>query len=192
EACDIAGALLHAELVLGYERDRTVIYGSSMGGAASIKVAGLLGHGIAGVIAHGSYADFFRSAEGRLGKTGTFLLKLFLPAGVRNGLDSFRPEDYPGPWQKTRFAYITGEQDRICPPEASEELAGKTGGMVIKLRGEGHPVWKRSRSGEPRITAALERALEYIDGDGPSDRLIDGTVKLFDRSASKECYNRKR
>ncbi|MFO8182680.1 MAG: phosphatase PAP2 family protein [Candidatus Aegiribacteria sp.] len=192
EACDIAGALLHAELVLGYERDRTVIYGSSMGGAASIKVAGLLGHGVAGVIAHGSYADFFRSAEGRLGKAGTFFLKLFLPAGVRNGLESFRPEEYPGPWQKTRFAYITGEQDRICSPEASEELAGKTGGIVIKLRGEGHPVWKRSRSGEPRITAALERALEYIDGDCPSDRLIDGTVKLFDRSASKECYNRKR
>lgn len=179
EAYDIAGALLHAELVLGYERNRTVIYGSSMGAAASIKVAGLLDRGVAGIIAHGSYADFFSSAEGRLGKAGTFLLKLFLPPGVRNGLGTFRPEDYVGPWQNTRFAYITGELDRICPPETSEELARKTGGMVITLRGQGHPVWKHSRGGEPRIEAAVELALEYIDGDGPADLLIDGKVELF-------------
>lgn len=185
EACDIAGALLHAELILGYDRDMIVIYGSSMGGAASIKLAGLLGHGVAGVIAHGSYSDFFRSAEGRLGKAGTFLLKLFLPPGVRNGLGSFRPEDYPGPWHNTRFAYITGELDSICPPETSEELARRTGGMVITLGGQGHPVWKRSRGGEPRTEAALELALDYIDGEGHTDLLIDGKVSIFNRSASK-------
>lgn len=179
EVLDLAGVLVHAEYQLGFDRSLTIVYGSSMGAAAAMKLAGLLQREIAGVVAHGAYLDFFSSARRRLGGPRTLLLKLFLPKGVRDGLKDLMPADYAARCTMTRFVYITGELDRISPPEISRELAGITGGRIIILEGRGHPVWKRDSGDLPQIGIAIGLAMEsvYCEGDGEFRVSVSGEVR---------------
>ena len=173
EAYDLAGAIMEAVAGMGFARSSIILYGSSMGGAVAMKVAGLLGEGVAGVIVHGTFSNFFESSDMRLGVIRTRIMKLFMPAGVRNGLEVFRPGDYPGRWQRTRFVYITGERDSISPPEVSEELSGLTGGRVILLDGAGHPVWHSRSWSAIQIRSAFTEALGFIRGESSGNIIVD-------------------
>jgi undecaprenyl-diphosphatase len=184
EALDLAGALLQAGSEMGFRRSETVIYGSSMGGSTALKVAGLLDDEVAGVIAHGAYSDFFRSARFRMGGFRTALLKLILPPGVRLGLKEFRPADYAGRCRQTRIVYITGELDRISPPEISIELSGMTGGGVIAMEGAKHPVWDRPGWNREQMGAAMNEAVRFIRGEVSGDLRIDGSGNIHDHPGS--------
>jgi len=123
EVYDVLGALKHADF-LGYSRNRIIIYGSSMGGAAALKVTGLLDIPVAGVIAHGSYADFFGASRARLGAIRTWLLRMLIPRSPRNGLDHFRPLEYTGAASAaSSVVFIHGSRDRISPVSSGREAA---------------------------------------------------------------------
>jgi len=169
EVLDLAGALIHAEYRLGFERSLAVVFGSSMGAAAALKLSGLLQRELAGVVAQGAYMEFFSSARRRMGRLRTMLMKLILPKGVRDGLEDFRPVEYAARCTMTRFVYITGELDRISPPELAGEMAGMTGGRALILEGRGHPVWKRDTGSMPQIGAAIGLAMESVYGEGEGE-----------------------
>jgi len=187
EAYDIAGVLLHVRDVMGFDRSRTLIYGSSMGGAASMKVSGLLGEKIAGVILHGVYSNFFDAALSRMGRIKTAILKLFLPTGVMNGLKDFKPFDYISQPQVARFVYINGTRDRISPPDTGEELADKTEGLSLILDGAGHPAWLQDRWSRPQMEAVLKVAVKYIQGIDMEHLSVDGSGFIHNYPASLEA-----
>ena len=184
EAYDLAGVLIHARDDMGFNRRRTSIYGSSMGGAVALKVSGLVNGNVAGVIAHGVSRNFFEASVTRMGKLKTIFLKLFLPAGVRYGLKAFEPSDYIEQPQKTRFVYINGSRDRISPPETGERLAEDTDGFALMLNGAGHPVWQYNSWSRPQIETALKEAVRFIQGTDIEHMSVDESGIIHDYPAS--------
>ncbi|RKZ09423.1 hypothetical protein DRQ25_06450 [Candidatus Fermentibacteria bacterium] len=187
EAYDLAGVLSHVRDTMGFARNRTVIYGSSMGGAVAMKVSGLLGDGVAGVISHGVFMNFFEASVFRMGRLRTVILKLFLPRGVMNGLKVFMPCDYIGQPLKTRFVYISGKRDRISPPETGLRLAGETGGLALILERAGHPVWKCDTWSRPQMETVLNEAVKYIQGMDTEHLSVDGSGFIRNYPASSEA-----
>ena len=172
---------------MGFDRRRTVIYGSSMGGAVALKVSGLLGNSVAGVISHGVFRNFFEASVFRMGRLRTVILKLFLPAGVRNGLKVFTPSDYIGQPLVTRYVYITGTLDRISPPETSLRLAEETGGLALLLERAGHPAWQYDRWSRSQMETALYEAVKYIHGVDTEHLSVDGSGFIRNYPASLEA-----
>ncbi len=187
EAYDLAGVLKHAGADMGFDRRRTVIYGSSMGGAIALKVAGLLGESIAGVISHGVFNNFFEASVSRMGRLKTVILKLFMPAGVRYGLKVFVPCDYVGQPLKTRFVYISGTRDRISPPETGVRLAEETDGLALILDGAGHPAWQYDEWSRPQMEATLNEAIKFIRGMDTEHLSVDGSGFVRNYPASLEA-----
>ncbi len=187
EVYDLAGALSYTRDRMGYTRDRTVIYGSSMGGAVAMKVCGLLDDPVAGVITHGVFRSFFEASVLRLGRFRTGILKLLLPASARNGLKAFLPCDYIGQPQKTRFVYITGALDRIAPPDSVTVLAERTDGLALILDCAGHPVWQYDRCNRTQMEAALIEAMKFIQGSNERLLRVDGSGLVCNYPASHEA-----
>lgn len=175
EVYDLAGVLLHARDCMGFDRRRTVIYGSSMGGAVAMKVSGLLGESIAGVISHGVYWNFFEASVSRMGRLRTAILKLLLPTGVMNGLKVFMPSDYIGQPLKTRFVYINATRDRISSLETGVRLAEKTEGLALILERAGHPAWQRDGWSRSQMETALNEAMKFIRGMDTEHLSVDGS-----------------
>lgn len=166
EALDVLGALDHARDALGFERGRTLLYGSSMGAASAMKAAGLLAEPLGGVIAHAPFASFFDASRGRLGRVRTTLMKRLLPASSRRGLEVFRPMEYARMASQTRFAILGGSLDRISPPTLCAVLAGELDGAVhLILEGEGHPSGYRRTRSPGGIREALRAALQTFSGN---------------------------
>ncbi len=187
EVYDLAGVLDHVRDSMGFDRSRTLIYGSSMGGAVAQKVSGLLGDGVAGVISHGVFRNFFEASVVRMGRLRTAILKLFLPRGVSNGLKVFMPCDYIGQPLKTRFVYITGTRDRISPPETGLRMAEETGGLALILERAGHPAWQFDGWSRPQMETALNEAVKYIKGMETEHLSVDGSGFIRDYPASSEA-----
>ncbi len=187
EAYDLAGVLGHVRDTMGFARNRTVIYGSSMGGAVAMKVSGLLGDGVAGVISHGVFMNFFEASVLRMGRLRTVILKLFLPRSVRNGLKAFMPCNYIGQPLKTRFVYISGTRDRISPPETGLRLAEETGGLALILERAGHPVWKYDGWSRPQMETVLNEAVKFIKGMDTEHFSVDGSGFIRNYPASSEA-----
>ncbi len=187
EAYDLAGVLGHVRDTMGFARNRTVIYGSSMGGAVAMKVSGLLGDGVAGVISHGVFMNFFEASLLRMGRLRTVILKLFLPRSVRNGLKAFMPCDYIGQPLETRFVYISGTRDSISPPETGLRLAEETGGLALILERAGHPVWKYDGWNRPQMETALNEAVKFIQGMDTEHFSVDGSGLIRNYPASSEA-----
>ena len=183
EAYDLAGVLVYARDNMGFARRRTIIYGSSMGGAVALKVSGLLSEDVAGVIAHGVFGNFFEASVTRMGKLKTAFLKLFLPASVRYALKAFEPSDYVKQPQKARFVYINGSRDRISPPETGERLAEDTDGLALILDGAGHPVWQCNDWSKPQIETALKEAVKFIQGMDIEHMSVDESGFIHDYPA---------
>ncbi|NOQ21028.1 MAG: phosphatase PAP2 family protein [Candidatus Aegiribacteria sp.] len=187
EAYDLAGVLVHTRDIMGFDRRRTVIYGSSMGGSVALKVSGLLGESVAGVILHGVYRNFFEASVSRMGSLRTAILKLLLPKGVRNGLKAFMPCDYIGQPLKTRFVYINGKRDRISPPETGVRLAEETEGLALILERAGHPAWQYNGWSRPQMETALNEAIKFIQGMDTEHLSIDGSGFIRNYPASLEA-----
>lgn len=183
ESYDLAAVLDYLERE-GYARERTILYGSSMGAAVAQKSAGLLQNELAGVVAHGGYDSFFAASLRKLGKTKTLVLKLFLPSGVRKSLEVFRPADYSGSLVKTRIVYITGSRDRISPPKTGIRMAGGSGTLSLTLKEAGHPVWRRGMRKPQQLESAVRNAVDFICGKELNNSTIDESGKLSNHSAS--------
>jgi len=184
ETCDLAGILIHARDNMGFDRRKTVIYGSSMGGAVAMKTSGLLGENVAGVITNGVFRNFFEASVTRMGKLKTTFLKLFLPVGVRSGLKVFIPSDYIVQPQETGFVYINGDLDRVSPPEIGNQLAEKTSGFSLILEGTGHPSqkeWSKLQMG-----TAIKAALKCIRGVDIEHIRIDRSGNICNYPVSSE------
>lgn len=187
EAYDLAGVLIHTRDSMGFNRRRTVIYGSSMGGAAALKVSGLLEESVAGVISHGVFWNFFEASVSRMGRLRTAVLKLFLPMSVKKGLKAFTPGDYIGQPLKTRFVYINGTRDRITPPETGVRLADLTEGLALILDGAGHHAWQYDVWSRPQIAGALNEAVKFIRGTDTEHLRVDGSGFVRNYPASLEA-----
>ena len=187
EAYDLAGVLEHARDSMGFERCRTVIYGSSMGGAVALKVSGLLGDSVAGVISHGVFWNFFEASVFRMGRFRTALLKLILPRCVVKGLKVFMPCDYIGQPHKTRFVYINGTRDRISPLETGLKLAEETKGLELILECAGHPAWQYGGWNRLQMETALKEAVKYIYGIDTEHLSVDGSGFIRNYPASLEA-----
>jgi membrane-associated phospholipid phosphatase/pimeloyl-ACP methyl ester carboxylesterase len=180
EAYDVLGALDHAAGAMGFERRRTVLYGSSMGAAVAMKAAGLLGEPLAGVILHAPYESFFGHARKRLGSFRTALLKRLLPLTARSGLDAFRPLDYARMASGTLFVILSGTLDRISPPSVCAAMARRLPGSAHLIsEGAGHPVWTRGDRSPAAFREALRQALEHLSGNLSRASCVDdsGTVR---------------
>lgn len=187
EAYDLAGVLACVRDIMGFDRSRTVIYGSSMGGAVALKVSGLLGDSVAGVISHGVFRNFFEASVYRMGRFRTAILKLFLPAGVRSGLKRFSPCDYIGQPRKTRLVYITGNLDRISTPETGVSLAEETEGLALILDGAGHPVWQYDGWSTTQAEISLNEAIKFIRGMDTKHLSVDESGFVSNYPASKKA-----
>ncbi len=189
ESYDLAGALIHARDNMGFDRRKTVIYGSSMGGAVAMKTSGLLCEGVAGVIASGVFRNFFEASCARMGKLKTALLKLFLPVGVKCGLKVFLPSDYIVQSQDTGFVYINGSLDRLAPPEIGKRLAGKTRSIMLVLEGTGHP--SRKEWSKLQMGTAIKAALKYIRGVDIEQMHIDRSGNIRNYPGSSDDVTRR-
>lgn len=187
EVYDLAGILEHVRDSMSFDRGRTIIYGSSMGGPIALKASGLLQDSVAGVISHGGYSNFFEASAFRLGRLRTLFLKLFLPRGVKNGLRVFMPCDYIGQPLKTRFVYISGTLDRISPPATGLMLAEETGGLALILEHAGHPAWKYDGWSRSQMETALNEAVKYIQGTDTEHLSVDGSGFIRNYAASSEA-----
>ncbi|MBD3277493.1 MAG: hypothetical protein GF388_04260 [Candidatus Aegiribacteria sp.] len=155
-----------------------------MGAAISQKTAGLLQNELAGVMSHGGYDSFFAASLRKLGRMKTFVLKLFLPSGVRKSLEVFRPAEYSGSLLKTRIVYITGSRDRISPPKVGIESAGGKRTLSLTLEGAGHPVWQKGIGNYQQLESAVRNAVDFIWGKEMSNSTIDERGILSNHSAS--------
>ena len=176
EASDVVG-VLRALREAGYDPAGTVVYGCSMGGAAAVKAAGLMGEMFCGgVICHGSFRDFFESARNRMGRTGEAVLRLLMPAGAVHGLEVFDPVAYLGlASAETSFVFMHGTSDRITPPFVGKALAeAARKGLQITLRKSPHPAWLVSHVDRTQMLAAVDTAIAFIDGGlGGSPVVLD-------------------
>ena len=179
EVYDVLGAVKFADS-LGYARDRTVIYGSSMGGSTAMKAAGLLGNPIAGVIAHGAYDVFFKASRRKLGAVRTFFLRMLIPSWTRRGLDLFRPLAYANAAPDgSVFVFVHGDSDSISPVSTgismSEEFPVAS---VIGLDGAAHPVWSGREWNRTQMRGVVSKAMECIT-TGLSQRIsVDGSGSI--------------
>jgi fermentation-respiration switch protein FrsA (DUF1100 family) len=176
EASDVMG-VLGSLREAGYDPAGTVVYGCSMGGAAAVKAAGLLGGMFrGGVICHGSFRDFFESARNRMGRTGEAVLRLLMPAGAARGLELFDPVMYLGLASgAASFVFMHGSSDRITPPFVGKTLAeAARKGLQITLRKSPHPAWLVSHVDRAQMRAAIDTAIAFVDGDlGGSEVVLD-------------------
>jgi len=143
EVHDILGALRFAR-GQGYNMKKTVIYGTSMGGTASLKACALAGQLLpAGLLVHGAYSSFFGSAAHRTGKAGALYLRTILPRKAAGNLKRFEPVYWLQLVNRgCRVKYIYGDLDRVAPPEEGRRLAEATHGILCGfhlLKGRGHP-----------------------------------------------------
>ena len=180
EVYDLAGAISCARGKMGFSMDRTIFYGSSMGSVIALKMAGILGEPVAGIICHGAYSNFFTAAQMKLGSFRKKILKLLLPANARRGLEIFQPEDYINDSAATRYVFINGICDRISPPEAGIQLASEYGGLFVALDEARHPVWNAHRWSQPQIEAAFKVSLEYIRGRHIKSVAVDESGFIHD------------
>ncbi len=142
EPHDILGALSFAA-GRGYPMNRTVLYGTSMGGSACLKAAAVTGELLpSGIIVHGGFRDYFASAALRTGKAGAFLLNLLMPRKAAGNLRRFQPVYWLRNMNRgCTVQYIYGERDRVVPPSEGKALAEATQAdhCLEILEGRGHP-----------------------------------------------------
>ena len=180
EVYDLAGAISHMKGKMGFSMGRTILYGSSMGSAVALKMSGILGEPVAGIICHGAYRNFFAAAQMKLGNIRKGILKLLLPAGARKGLEIFQLEDYINCSAVTRYVFLNGTRDGISPPSAGIQLASEYGGLFVALDEARHPVWKARRWSQPQIETAFKVSLEYIRGRQISPVAVDESGFIHD------------
>lgn len=143
EAQDILGALRFAR-ELGYSGENTLLYGTSMGGSAALKACALSGNLLPrGVVIHGAYLGFFRSAAHRTGRVGAVLLRFMMPGPAAKSLERFDPLYWIDRLNRgCAIEYIYGEHDRVSPPEDGGVMAkaspDSSCGFEV-LHGRGHP-----------------------------------------------------
>ena len=143
EAHDILGALSFARGI-GYRMRETVLYGTSMGGTASLKACALAGELLpCGLVIHGAYRSFFGSAKHRTGRAGALYLKTLLAGKTAWNLQRFDPVYWLQLVSRgCRVKYIYGDRDRVAPPEEGRLLADAAPGITCGfelLNGRGHP-----------------------------------------------------
>ena len=180
EAYDLAGAISHVREVMGFSMDRTILYGSSMGSVVALKMSGIIGEPVAGIICHGAYRNFFSVAQMRLGRVKKEILKLLLPASARKGLEEFQSEDYINNSGATRYVFLNGSRDRISPPETGIQFASECSGLFVALNGASHPVWNTHRWSQPQIETAFKVVLEYIRGKQIKHLTVDESGFIHD------------
>ncbi|MCK4506278.1 MAG: phosphatase PAP2 family protein [Candidatus Aegiribacteria sp.] len=180
EVYDLAGAISHVREKMGFSMGRTILYGSSMGSVIALKMAGILGEPVAGIICHGAYRNFFTAAKMKLGSLRKAILKLLLPAGARRGLEISQSEDYVNNFVSTRYVFINGTRDRISPPSVGIQLASEYGGLFVALNEARHPVWSTHRWSQPQIEAAFKVSLEYIRGKQITPVAVDESGFIHD------------
>ncbi len=180
EVYDLAGAISHMKGKMGFSMGRTILYGSSMGSAIALKMSGILGEPVAGIICHGAYRNFFAAAQMKLGNIRKGILKLLLPAGARKGLEIFQLEDYINCSAVTRYVFLNGTRDGISPPSAGIQLASEYVGLFVALDEARHPVWKARRWSQPQIETAFKVSLEYIRGRQISPVAVDESGFIHD------------
>ncbi|MCK4671876.1 MAG: phosphatase PAP2 family protein [Candidatus Aegiribacteria sp.] len=180
EVYDLAGAISHVRENMGFPMGRTILYGSSMGSVIALKMAGILGEPVAGIICHGAYRNFFAAAQMKLGSLRKKILKLLLPAGARRGLEIFQTEDYINDSAATRYVFINGTCDRISPPSVGIQFASEYGGLFVALNEARHPVWNTHRWSQPQIEAAFKVSLEYIRGKQTTPVAVDESGFIHD------------
>lgn len=180
EVYDLAGAISHTRGKMGFSMDRTILFGSSMGSVIALKMAGVLGEPVAGMICHGAYSNFFTAAQMKLGSFRKKILKLLIPANARRGLEILQPEDYINDLAATRYVFINGTRDRISPPEAGIQLASQYGGLFVALDEARHPVWNDRRWSQQQIEAAFKMSLEYISGRHITSAAVDESGFIHD------------
>ena len=151
-----------------------------MGSIISLKMSGILGEPVAGIICHGAYRNFFTAAKMKLGSLRKEILRLFLPAGARRGLEIFQPEDYINNSATTRYVFLNGTRDRISPLETGIQLASVSGGLFVALNGASHPVWNTHRWSQPQIEIAFRVSLEYIRGKQMTSVAVDESGFIHD------------
>lgn len=143
EAHDILGALRFAR-EMGFDLRKTVLYGTSMGGSASLKACAVAGELLpAGLIVHGAFRSFFGSAKNRTGRAGNLYLKALMPVKAVGNLKRFQPVF----WLKLvnrgcRVKYIYGDRDRVATADEGRRLAEEAPGITCGfelLNGRGHP-----------------------------------------------------
>lgn len=179
EVYDVLGAVRFADS-LGFARERTVIYGSSMGGSTAMKAAGLLGTPVAGVIAHGSYDDFFKASRMKLGAVRTFFLRMLIPPGARRGLDLFRPLEYANATPDgSVFVFVHGDSDSVSPVSTGISMSEALPvASVIGLDGAAHPVWSGREWNRTQMRGVVSKAMECITL-GLSQRIsVDGSGSI--------------
>ena len=164
EVHDILGALKYAAS-LGFSYSDIVIYGTSMGGASAIKACALAGEMLPrGIIVHGAFTSFFKSAERKTGRFGTFMLKFLMPGWASRALTEFTPTFWLNYLELScGVEYIYGEFDRVSPPEDGELMAGKTESLICRvsvLPGMGHPTGRNAS--ESVLVTALKESLDRI------------------------------
>ncbi len=152
EAHDVLGALKFSK-DRGYSPDNTILYGTSMGGASSLKACALAGNLLPhGLILHGVFAGFFDSAENRLSGPGTWLLRLLMPSSSVRELDEFDPCFWAGLISRgCTVEYIYGARDRTSPADSGRRIekscSAYTGGFTI-LGNRGHPTGRNTSDDE--------------------------------------------
>jgi len=164
EVHDILGALKFA-VDSGYRTQNIAVYGSSMGGSASIKSCSLAGELIpAGIVVHGAYSSFFTSAVRRTGKAGQLLLKLLMPGWAVRNLTKFKPVFWLSYLDRQcGVEYIYGDGDRISPLEEGKLMAGETRSdvcRVVVIEGCGHPTGRNAS--EAALLVVLNQSLNRI------------------------------
>lgn len=164
EVHDILGALKYASTI-GFSFSDIVVYGSSMGGASTIKACALAGNMLPrGIIIHGAFSSFFKSAERKTGRVGKFLLKFLMPGCAARALTEFTPIFWLDYLERScGVEYIYGEFDRVSPPEDGELMAGKTKSSICRisvLPGLGHPTGRNAL--ESVLVTALKESLDRI------------------------------
>ncbi len=97
------------------------------------------------------------------------------------------PCNYIGQPLKTRFVYISGNRDRISPPETGLRLAGETGGLALILERAGHPVWKYDAWSRPQMETVLNEAVKFIQGMDTEHLSVDGSGFIRNYPASSEA-----
>lgn len=165
EVYDLAGALSHVRDEMGFPRDRTIIYGSSMGGTVALKMSGILSEPVVGVISHGAYSTFFNAARMKLGGFRTAILKFFLPCNARKGLEIFQPGSYIRHAHNTGYVFLSGDLDLVSPPETGMQLSSLSKGLSVLLIGAGHPfLYNSYRWSEKQMETAFRISVEFIKG----------------------------
>lgn len=174
EVYDVLGAM-ESLAEEGFKYSNMVLFGISMGGAVVMKVTGIHDLSYPGcTVVYSGYDNFFAAAERKLSKIKLIIFKLFLPRSARKGLEIFAPLEYAVTANDTMFIFLSGELDKVTPPEIAIEMAQVVKkGVHFSLIGSGHPSMILHRWNQNQLKCIVRVISEYMDTGEISGGTVD-------------------